>query len=96
VPHARGGLGQAQGQRRLGVGELLEMAEQEDLAIRVIEAVEGGMEPALELTAHRQGRGRERRVPELAGKVERRPIGERAGAGRSGEQRWNGTAGLRR
>ena len=49
----------------LAVGELLEVTEQDDLAVVVIQLEQGRVEPALELAAQGLGRGRQRRVAQL-------------------------------
>ena len=77
VAHARRGLAQAERARRLAVRELLEVAEQDDLAVAVVELHERRLEPPLELAAEGRGRGCQLRVAELRGQVERRAVEKR-------------------
>jgi hypothetical protein len=77
VAHARGGLAQAKRLGGLAIGTLLEVAEQDDLAIDVIETEQNRVKPALELMPDRQRRRREARVAKLGGEIERGLIDER-------------------
>ena len=76
VPHAGGRLAEAEDPGGLGVAELLEVAEQDDLAVGLVELVDRVAEPAPELVAEGRGGGRQLGVAELGGQVERRAIGE--------------------
>ena len=75
MAHAGRGLAQTQSLGRLAVGELLEVAEQDDLAVNTVKIVEGHPEAVLQLCPQRLGRWRERRVAKLRGEVERRSVG---------------------
>ena len=77
MAHAGGGLAQAQSLGRLAVGELLEVAEQDDLAVSIVKIVEGRTETVLQLSPQRLGRGGER--------------GSRSWAARSSED-WSANA----
>ena len=74
VAHAGGGLGQAQHLGRLAVGELLEVAEHDDLAIVILQAVKRGLKPASKLAPQGLGGRCQRRVAQLRGQIERRAI----------------------
>ena len=76
MTHAGGGVGEAEGEGGLGVGEALEVAEEEDLAVVVVELVEGEAEAAFELAAEAVGGGGEAGVAEAVGEVEARAVGE--------------------
>jgi len=75
MAHADRGLAQTQSLGRLAVGELLEVAEQDDLAVHTVKIVEGHPEAVLQLFPQRLGRGGERRVAKLGGEVERGSVG---------------------
>ena len=62
--------------RGLVVGELLEVAKQDDLAVIRLELVDRRLETPLQLLAEGLGRRREGGIPELSGQVERRSVGE--------------------
>jgi len=49
IPHAGRRLRQPEGQRRVGRGEMLEMAEQDDLAVPLLEQVDRGGEAPFQL-----------------------------------------------
>ena len=75
MAHARRGLAQTQSLGRLAVGELLEVAEQDDLTVNTVKIVEGHPEAVLQLSPQRLGRGGERRIAKLVREVERRSVG---------------------
>ena len=54
MPHPRGGLAQAEGPSGLAVGQLLEVAEEDDLAIGLVEAVDRLAKPPLQLPAEQR------------------------------------------
>ena len=75
MAHAGRGLAQTQSLGRLAVGELLEVAEQDDLAVNTVKIVEGHPEAVLQLSPQRLGRGGERRIAKLGREVERGSFG---------------------
>ncbi len=75
MAHAGRGLAQTKSVGRLAVGELLEVAEQDDLAVNAVKIVESQPEPVLQFSPQRLGRGGERRIAKLGRKVERETAG---------------------
>jgi hypothetical protein len=76
MPHPGRGFAHAQRVGRFAVRELLEVAHEKDLAIGLLELVQGFAKPALELLAKGGGRGSQARIPKLAGEVDRRMVRE--------------------
>jgi len=71
MTHAGRSLAQTQCLGRLAVRELLEVTEQDDLAVNAVKNVEGNVEAVLQLFPQRLSRGGERRVAKLGREVER-------------------------
>ncbi len=78
MAHSGRRLAQAERACGLDVGKLLEVAQENDLAIGLVEPLERSVESSLHFAANGRGGGREFGVAKLSGEVERRPIGERA------------------
>lgn len=57
MTHAGRGLAQPQSLSRLIVGELLEVAEQDDFTVNIVKVVEGHLEMALQLSPQRSAAG---------------------------------------
>ncbi len=70
MAHAGRGLAQTKSVGCLAVGELLEVAEQDDLAVNAVKIVEGHPEAVSQLFPQRLGRRRERRITKLGLEVE--------------------------
>ena len=65
VPHPRGGLAQPEGAGGLTVRKLLEVPEQDDLAVVLFQAGDGVVEPPKQLVTERLGGRRQVRVADL-------------------------------
>ena len=70
MPHPRGGLTKAQRLGGLTIGKLLEVAEQDDLAIPVIHVTKYGLKSGLKLMPDRLGSRSEPRVTQLCGQIQ--------------------------
>ncbi len=75
MAHAGRGLAQTQSPGRLTVGELLEVAEQDDFTVNILKMVEGHLEMALQLSPQCLGRGSESRIAKTSREIERGSVG---------------------
>ena len=76
VPHPGRRVAEPQSPGDLAVGKVLEVAHQQDLAIRLVEPFNRLLKSALEFVADRHRGGRQLVVSEVGGQVDRRPIAE--------------------
>lgn len=83
MPHPGRGLREPEHLGGLAVGKVLEVPQEDDFAVILVQLGESRLKPNRQLSAKRRGRGRQARIFELRGQVERRLVKIRPGRQRT-------------